>query len=212
MEREGSLARRTLQKARFFLTLAEEAGIENHEAFDYCFEATIVFGRSIAHHLRKQYIKRDRAWCRTQLDTLEAEPLNNFFISTRNFILKQGEVGIRRTFGIEVGSGSLIISGHAAVRVIRGSSWYKRHPWVLWEDFVRTVLGPWREWREARAETRRIAALRREARKPSKTTVRLYFAGDCPAVKGRPALELVHEFLRRLEKEVDTFEGRFGQP
>jgi hypothetical protein len=43
------------------------------------------------------------------------------------------------------------------------------------------------------------------------TKVELYFASDNPAVKDKPAMELLYDFLRRLEKEVDTFEGRFGE-
>lgn len=30
------------------------------------------------------------------------------------------------------------------------------------------------------------------------------------AAKDKPAVELVYEYLRRIETEIDTFEGRFG--
>jgi len=216
VEREASIARRTLQKACFFLTLAEQAGIDNRDAFVYCFEAAIVFGRSVPHHLRKQYTRRDRAWCRTQLDTVEGEPLSKFFITARNFILHEAELGLRRSFEVQLEPGRLILSGRAMVTIIRGRPRYKRHPRTLWEDSVRAVLRPWREWREERQEKRRIADLKREAQRQEQTSpvtrVRLYFASDGPAaVKGRVAVDLVYEYLRRLEKEIDTFEERFGE-
>lgn len=215
VEREASIARRTLQKARFFLTLAEQDGIADRDAFVYCFEAAIVFGRSIPHHLRKQYIRPDKPWCRTQLKALETEPLVTFFVSTRDFIIHQGEVGIRRAFEVTPQPGHLTLSGSVTVRLARGAPWYKRSPRILWGDSVRAVLRPWRKWREARQEKGRIAALQRESQRqeqtPPVTRVRLYFASDDPAVKGRPAVELVYEYLRRLEKEIDTFDERFGE-
>jgi hypothetical protein len=216
VEHEASIARRTLRKAHFFLGLAEQAGIADWDTFVYCFEAAIVFGRSIPHHLRKEYIRRDKVWCKTQLGALEEEPLVRFFISTRNFILKEGEVGIRRSFEVTALAGHLTLSGRVTRRVIRGAPWYKRSLRTLWEDSARAVLRPWREWREARQEKRRIAALKREWQRQKQsapaTRVRLYFASDDPAaVKGRVAVDLVYDYLQRLEKEIDTFEKRFGE-
>jgi hypothetical protein len=41
-------------------------------------------------------------------ELVESEPLVDFFVKTRNFILKEGEVGIRRTFSMELGAGGLL--------------------------------------------------------------------------------------------------------
>jgi hypothetical protein len=107
-EPEASVARRALKKSRLFLRLAEQAGVADGDAFLSCFEAAIVFGRSSLHQLHKQYVKRDRTWCKTAKHLVESEPLVDFFVKTRNFILKEGEVGIRRAFSMELGAGRFL--------------------------------------------------------------------------------------------------------
>jgi hypothetical protein len=137
-----------------------------------------------------------------------------FFVSTRNFILKQGEVGIRRAFEVALQAERLPLSPRLTFRVIRAAPWYKRSPRILWQDSVRAFLRPWREWREARREKQRIEVLRREAeatsRTPSTTNVQFYFVTENPVAKDKPAVELAYEYLRRMEAEIDTFEARFG--
>jgi len=41
--------------------------------------------------------------------------------------------------------------------------------------------------------------------------VQFYFVSENSAAKDRPAVELAYEYFRRLETEIDTFEGRFGE-
>jgi hypothetical protein len=99
------------------------------------------------------------------------------------------------------------------MKVTRAAPWYKRPPRILWEDSKRAVLSPWREWCEARREKPRIEAWRREAQAPrvapTAPKVQFYFASENPAAKDKPAVELVYEYLRRIETEIETFERRF---
>ena len=55
---------------------------------------------------------------------------------------------------------------------------------------------------------------RREAQvstTPPTSKVQFYFASENPAVKDKPAVELVSDFLQRLETEIDVVERRFEQ-
>jgi hypothetical protein len=215
VERAVRIARRTLQKARFFPGLAEQAGVADWDAFVFCFEAAIVFGRSIPNHLQKQYTRRDDVWCKNRIKATLLEPLVKFFVETRDFILKEGEVSIRRAFSIEIGVCAIAVGGTAiTMKVIRAAPWYKRSLRILWQDSARAFLRPWREWREAGREKQRIEVLRREAEAaseaPSTTKVHFYFVTENPVAKDRSVVELAYEYLRRMEAEIDTFEARFG--
>jgi hypothetical protein len=208
---QDSIARRTLQKAYFFLAQAEQAGISKRDAFVYNLEAAIIFGRSVPDHLAKQYTKHDRKWCTVQRDILEGELLFRFLRETRNFILKEGPLGVRRVIRV-TSTVNIILSGSARVQFIRGTPWYRRTPSILWEGFSRAMLDPIRRWRETRKERRRVAMLRRQLdaeRIPTKDEI--YLADtDNPAWRDKPAVQLIQEYLDRLTAFVDAFEARFG--
>jgi hypothetical protein len=206
-----STARLTLQKARFFLSRATETGIGDREAFVTYLEAAIVFGRSVAHHLGTEFTGRDRAWCKPRIKRLDQDPLFAFLRDARNFILKEGPLGVRRVIAVAM-SAPMILSESFVVRVIRGKPWYKRSPRTLWEDFSRTAMQPLRRYLERRRERRRIDAIRRRAEQTTETTTsdNLYFATDDPAWTDRPALDIVRDYLGMLEKVVDEFEAHFS--
>jgi hypothetical protein len=116
---------------------------------------------------------------------------------------------------MELGAGEIVVlGGRLTMKVTRAAPWYKRPPRILWEDSKRAVLSPWRKWREARREKRRIEAQRREAQAsrvtPAAPKVQFYFASENPVARDKPAVELVYEYLRRIETEIETFERRFG--
>lgn len=54
---EPSTGRRTLQKARFFLRRAQGTDIADREALVSYLESAIVFGRSVAPHLEREFKK-----------------------------------------------------------------------------------------------------------------------------------------------------------
>lgn len=207
-----STARRTLHKARFFLARATETGIGDRDAFVTYLEAAIVFARSVAHHLGREFTGRNRTWCKARFARLDQHPLFAFLRDVRNFILKKGPLGVRRVVSVAM-SVPMILSESFDVRVIRGKPWYKRNPRTPWEDFSRDAIRPLRRYLEQRRERRRIAAIRRRAEQTTDTTTtdNLYFATDDPAWTDRPALDIVRDYLDMLEAVVEEFEAHFGE-
>lgn len=61
-------------------------------------EACIVFARSVTLHLQKELAHAD--WYATRQDAMVIEPLFGFFRDRRNYILKEGRLGVRRTAGV----------------------------------------------------------------------------------------------------------------
>src|SRR5712691_2891936 len=115
-----SIARHTLDCARFFMGKAEATGFDKRDEFGYFLEAAIVFARSVTFHLQKENAPKlgFEDWWATQQAKLNT-PDDRFFLESRNFILHQGPLAIR----VDVKVSDAIAVGFVDVvaQVIRGA-------------------------------------------------------------------------------------------
>lgn len=90
----SSIARRTLTKARFFVDQVERCGTDDQTAFETYIEAAIVFGRSVTFHIKSEYSHRPGfdTWYSPHETAMRSDPLFDFFLNTRNFVLHEGPV------------------------------------------------------------------------------------------------------------------------
>lgn len=142
------LARFKLIQARFFETRALEAiSAQQRESFLYFFEAAIVFARSVTFFLQKEYryISGFNNWYLNKVDLMKKDPIFNFFLKRRNYILKEGTAGVYRLVPITA-KAKIGFSSFAELNVIRGQLWYRRSPKILWEDLRATITKPIRRW------------------------------------------------------------------
>lgn len=208
---EGSTARRTIRKARLFLVHAEQARLKDREALEANIEAAITFGRSAVYHLYKQYAHMPvfRPWRKHILGPkLEADPLIHFLTKSRHLIVHEGPVGVRRVISVSMSASvHAYASGAADVQFVRAKPWYRRSPKIFWEDVRAAVMRPIRRWRDRRRE---LARRRARAARQSTTKVSEDFYFDDSQWSSRPALELLREYLDKLEQLVAEVEGKFG--
>ena len=204
---EPNIARQTLGKARLFAQQAQHSKLENREAFQANLEAAIVFGRSITFHIQKEFAhqKDFDAWYANHQSTLKNDLLSQFFLQSRNFILKQGPAGVKRVIAVEMHE-SINVSCTVDVKVIRGQPWYRRKPSILWSDF-KTPLVLWinrmrQRWRRKRTRV----APRQDAE--TRITEDFFFMDE--KWGDRPALELLHEWLNKLEIIVRDAEQTYA--
>lgn len=213
---KDSTARGTLEAARFFLEKAELTGISDRKPFQWYLEAAISVGRNVTWHIKKEYSHQPgfQAWYSGHESMMAADPIFSFFRDTRNFIVKEGPVGVHRVVhlsGVVTATGDVTVE----VRVIRGKPWYRRSTKIIWEDLRASVLQPLHKWRRRRAlaQRRRARAKRKLAQahadeSTSEAIDGFYF--DEPEWKDRPALELLREYVDKLEAIVEDAEARFG--
>jgi len=204
---EPSVARRTLAKARFFVDQAELVGIADREALEAHLEAAIVFGRTVTFHIQNEYCHRPgfKPWYSVLQTKMKEDSIFRFFLNTRNFILKEGPVGVGRVISFS-GQVTVVPSVSAEVRLIFGKPWYRRSLKILWEDLRAEVLRPIHKWRQRREIARRRA--RAQQQLGAKATDDNFYFHDS-AWSARPALELLREYLTKLEAIVDEAEARF---
>ncbi len=202
-----STARATLEKARFFADHARAAGLANRTEFTNFFEAVIVFGRSVTFHLKKEYCGKGEFedWYSKQQDKMKEDPLFPFFVKRRNFTLKEGPLEIHKVVSVSV-SISATVSLYVEATVIRGKPWYRRSSKILWEDLSAAIIKPVRRWRRQRE---RKAQRRKSQNQPNTQSTEDLFFND-PKWQERPALDLLDEYLQKLEEIVVEAEKLFG--
>jgi hypothetical protein len=111
------------------------------------------------------------------------DPICKFFLDQRNFILKEGP--------------------------IQGTPWYRRRLSIIWEDVRGWILQHFHKWKQVRQIARRHARQQQESGTQSnKGSARYYF--DNPEWESRPALDLINEYLNKLEAVVIDAEAQFA--
>jgi hypothetical protein len=209
----ASTTRTVLEKARFFAVQAEAAEPAAHATDRVPFlaniEAAVIFGRSVAFHLQKEFSNQNgfTAWYHGVQAQLRANPQFQYLLETRNFILKQGPAPIRRTVQV---TAYLAMSPEMTCDtfVIRGRPRYRRSQNTLYQDARAKLLGPVRRWKQRRnAARRREAALHRQATSSPSVAEGFYF--DEPTLATVPVQQIVREYLDALEIIVTEAETRF---
>jgi len=203
----NSIARRTLERAQFFLEQAKTSESGNRRAFEHFLEAAIVFGRSVTFHLQKEFntCTGFKEWYEQKQEQMESDPLFKFFKEKRNYILKEGPVPVQKTITIGV-TESFNLSLSVEARVKRAKPWYKRSPKIWWEDTKAAIVWPLQRWRYER----RLARKRKQHQQPTRSEIqeRLHFEEQ--EWRNRAATDVLQEYLHKLECLVEEAESRFG--
>lgn len=205
-----SVARLTLEKARFFVDQAESAGVANRLAQQNNLEAAIVFGRSVTFHIQKEFAHHlgFDPWYAVQQKAMKADPLLDFFLATRNYILKEGPVALQRTIQLSA-SGEVHASGYLEVHIIRGRPWYRRSPAILWADLVADIGRPIARWRWIRQQAR-VVKMRLAKQNRQTVEVRDLLHFEQSPFNDRQALDLLRDYLDKLESIVNEAEEIFA--
>lgn len=201
-------ARRTLEKAWFFVAHAAEAAPTDREAFIAFLEAAIVFGRSVTLHLQKELAHEPgfADWYAAEKAAMKGEALLTYFRDTRNFILKEGPAGIRKEILVTLPAVAVPIACVEA-RVIRSAPWYRRSPRILWADLLYPIRRRLRERQRRRRERR----LQRETEQRTGGSVTERFIFDDSRWRDRPALAVLGEYLGKLDAIVTQAESRWRE-
>jgi hypothetical protein len=202
----ASVARNTLRGARYFASNAITAGTSDLTVFGYNIEAAIVFGRSVTFHLQKEFANRPEfpAWYARWQTKLNVDPISRYFVTKRNYVLKEGPAQLARSVNIFIDA-SLTMQGELGAVVIRGSPWYRRSWRVLVEDLVRPV----KQWLVRKQKARAERKVREEVISESRTrAVTVVHFEDSP-VPNEPAIDLVRQYLDLLEQLVGETEARW---
>jgi hypothetical protein len=207
-----SAGRRTLDTARFYLSLTDAAGLADRVVFQRHLETAIVWARSVTFHIQKEYADASgfKSWWSQQQDTLSQDRRAKFFSESRTFVVHKGPLPVRQDTAITVGTGVLVTT-EVRVRVVHSTPWYRRSPRDVWRRVHRAFLRLLPEWRHRRAETRRMREFREwEATRGGTITSDLYFSD--PEWSATPALTLLNQHLDTLDAVVAATDSRFGQP
>jgi len=212
----NSISRETLEKSRLFLNQAQQAVITG-ERFKFIanLEAAIVFGRTVTFHIQKEYTHQTKFedWYGSHEQAMKTDPLMRFMLENRNYVLKEGQVEVIRLISLNISVKFASFTGGIEVDVIRGTPWYRRSPKIIWED-IRTTVNQF-----LRINKLNWLQNRTVAQKPPKTPENTksisnksnYFFSDT-RWQERPALELVSDYLDKLEIIVDDAESVFKKP
>lgn len=219
-----STARKTLRKARFFVSQAELCGLRDQTEFESYLEAAIVFARSITIHIQKAYKHRSgfESWYSRCRSGLESDPLCKFFIDTRNFILKQGQVGVKGVLSItpmpatavgSVGHPTVIITSKEA-RDTPSKVYHRLRIPSIYEKFlagVKHFISKFCRcykiaWNRVSAHNKAVSHAHIEQ---SNTISSETFYFDDPLWRDRPALALLKKYLDKLEMIVKDAEAKF---
>lgn len=203
-----SYARSKLEQARFFIAHASEAiSAQQRDAFVNFIEAAIVYARSVTFYLQREYHRKtnfDR-WYSEKQEVIKNDPIFRFFKDKRNYVLHEGPAGVHKVVSVVIEE-HLSLSDSVEVKVIRGKPWYRRRPKILWEDLRATIMRPICRWfKQCKTKWRRL-----KPQKRSKVEVTEAFFFDDPEWRVRPALDLLQEYLDKLELIVVEAEDRFG--
>jgi hypothetical protein len=206
MEARKSIAAQTLGRANFFLDYAEEYIPSDRRAFEHFLEAAIVYGRSVTFHLQKEFSKHPGFdnWYREKKEEMGKDPLFQFFLEKRNYILKEGPISVQKTTMVTI-SETIVLSDFVDVQVIRGKPWYKRSLKILLEDLRAPLIKKYRKWKYERELARRRKI--RNAQQLAEVSEILHF--EETEWRSRPAMDLVREYLQKLTVVVNEAEMRF---
>ena len=212
---EKSLARLKLEQSCFFETRASEAIFaQQREAFLYFIDAAIVFARSVTFCLQKEYKHRKdfSNWYSSKQEMMKEDPIFDFFLNRRNYILKEGSAGVHRIVHISA-KAEISFSSFAELNVIREQLWYRRSPKILWEDLRATIMKPIRRclW-QCKLKLKNLQLQRHSKVRATKTVITAddFFFSD-PKWKDRPACDLLQEYLNKLEQVVAEAETKFDK-
>lgn len=202
--RSSSTARDTLEQARFFLTRATEVADSDRVALGHFLEASIVFGRSVTLHLQKEFahVEGFAEWYEPQRDRMGRDPLLRFFLEKRNYILKRGRLGVRKTVALSLRS-TIQVTASVRIKVKRGTPWYRRSPQILLQD----AAAPMRRWVSNWRRLTRVRSI--QAPRDEETQVRESWHFDDPERRDEPALDLMTQYLDLLDEVVSQAEARF---
>jgi hypothetical protein len=203
--------------------LAQLTATDRRE-FDNDLQAAIVFGRSVYHYLDSlaEAANADagyRIWFHSKKQAMAADVILEYFRRERDITLKERTEGVRRRVTLSA-QDEVYISDYAEMRVTRGAPWYRRNPRIIWQDISAAVTRPLKRWRHRAAEdlkrrrrivTGRISAwqARRRAAREVPSVREFYFSDADPEGQDRPAVDLVREYLGRLEAVVVEAEASF---
>jgi hypothetical protein len=200
-----SSARSKLEKARFFATHASEAAVaQEYDAFESYIEAAIVFARSVTFCLQADYRHKPSfdGWYLKKQERMKNDSLFDFFRNERTNILKVRSVKVQKTVTITAYAET---SSSFTIKVHRNQPWYRRSPRILWKDFSRSTIDAARnklcKWK---------TKLRSQPKKRSETISSIEFFFEEPRWKDRPALDLLLQYLDKLELVVMEAEAQFA--
>lgn len=191
-----NLAQECLDKARFFSEKARTVETQDRTQFSYFFETAIVWARSVTLLLQKQYNSTPafKDWYESQQSALGADPLAQFFLKTRNFVLKERSVSLRKVITMKAHV-SVAVEATVTAKVIRGSLRSKLR--YLRQDTLADLK------QRMKKMTRRLRR-RKPKREPTTaaTTEHIYFVKE-PWDK-EPAIDLLNRYLERLQLLVNN--------
>ena len=202
----NSTARRTLERARFFLQQAELVAASDRRAFEHFLEAAIVFGRSVTFHLQKEFsrVPDFKKWYTQKQAEMANDDLFGFLRHKRNYILKEGPIAVPKTMNVNIAE-AVVLSDSVEAHVIRGKPWYRRSLKILLQDIIGPIRGMVNRWRQKW----QVARLKKPLEADGKCEVeeRLHFEDEqwCD----RAATDLIREYLAKLDKIVQEVEDRF---
>ena len=201
----SSVARGTLNAAKFFLEQARAAGIRDRSTFQHNLEAAIVFGRSVTFHIQKQYAHADgfTEWYALCQERIKADLFAAFVNRQRSFVLKEGPLAVGQS--VEVFAvAAVALADVLEVRVTGGQPWYRRSPRTLIEDLSRPIRSRMQRWL---GQQGRVAI---STPKAASGRVSQYLVFAQEPWNQRPALELMDEYVSTLGVIVDEVEAKFG--
>jgi hypothetical protein len=160
--------------------------------------------------LQKEY--RDApafaAWYKNCERGMHDDPLLQFFKKLRNYVVKEGPAPITRIVTL-----AGVVIAHAELRatatVIRGKPWYRRGISILWDDLTFSV----RQWlrlclRQLQGRIKRWRVEARHDQSPEKIYPDSFVFLD-PAWQMKPAVDLLEDYLARLDTLVSEAENQF---
>jgi len=200
-------ARIKLEQARCFISQASQAKPEEREKLVNNLEAAIVLARSVTFCLQKDFHDKPGfdTWYSAKQAIMRQDPLFSLFVDKRNYVLKEGSAGIRKTVNVEISLTSGV-SDFVTCKVIRGRPWYRRSLKILWKDFRASIREPIREWMWKREMRRK--AKRKKPASTVKVSEGFYF--DDPDWGKREIFDLFREYLDKLEQIVAEAEKTFS--
>ena len=210
----GTVGDANLRKARFFLghvRLAERAEPFDPAAVEAYLAAAIVFGKATQDWMADKYGGKTRtarkAWLKGT--SLWGDPLCELFAQIRDILVHEDgsvepnartSVTVYASAGLAVGSG-----GIATVRITPTNPPLWQRVKLRWKR-RRDLANARRRRRKQDEEVRRIIAKHRAEAEiyarayPAKRTTRAHFTHSDPLVTERPAVDVVRDYLDRLER------------
>ena len=212
---EKSLARFKFEQSYFFETRALEAiSAQQRVAFCNFIEAAIVFSRSVTFFLQKEYRHKPgfNNWYSSKQEMMKEDPIFEFFLKKRNYVLKEGTAGVHRVVHL-TSNAKIGFSSFAELNVIRGQPWYHQSLKILWEDLCATITKPIRRWLwQCKIKLKNLQLQRHSKVRITKTVITAEdFFFDNPKWKDRPACDLLQEYLNKLEQIVVEADTRFDK-